>query len=98
MIDWPEIISTLLLVAFYAAIHFAPASFKKRVRTEVRHGLGPLAERLFPWTKKVPWLFEPIAAADLPPAQRHHFETHSIAFIARGWTPLGDFVMRRDPA
>jgi hypothetical protein len=45
-----------------------------------------------------PWLFEPIAEADLPRHHRNFFETHTLEFLRLDFKPLGDFVLRRDPA
>jgi hypothetical protein len=53
-------------------------------------------EGLFPALKLEPWLFEPIAEADLPPRQRKHFEKHAPGYVARGFTHVGDYVLRRD--
>ena len=45
-----------------------------------------------------PWLFEPIAPDDLPRHHRSFFDLHTTAFLQQGFQPLGDFVLRRDPA
>lgn len=63
---------------------------------QVRQTLMPVIEGLFPSLRMEPWLFEPIAEADLPAKQRKHFERHTPGYVARGFTPVGDFVLRRD--
>jgi hypothetical protein len=54
--------------------------------------------KLDPTFNFTPWLFEPIAVADLPRHHRLFFEVHTSAFVRLGFKPLGDFVLRRDPA
>jgi len=91
-----EIIYVVLIVALYATCYFAPETVKTRFTTPLRRWTRPLVEKLFPSLRKDPWLFEPIAAQDLPLKQRHHFEAHSAAYVSHGFTLLGDFVIRRD--
>lgn len=70
----------------------------------VERVIVPLWIRWLMWSKLdatfnfTPWLFEPIAVHDLPRHQRHFFEVHTSAFLRLGFRPLGDFVLRRDPA
>lgn len=74
----------------------------------VSHGLErllvPLWVRWLMWSRLDPtlnftqWLFEPIAEQELPRHQRQFFEIHTAAFLRQGFEPLGDFVLRRDPA
>jgi hypothetical protein len=51
-----------------------------------------------PSLRMEPWLFEPIVEADLPADQRAFFQQHTPALLMLGYQPLGDFVLRRDPA
>ena len=79
-------------------VHYCAAPLlEARLGRPMRRLLRPLVERICPSLKMEPWLFERIDAADLPTRQRHFFETHNQAFLARGFEPLGDFVLRRDP-
>lgn len=86
-------ISIVVTVGLFAVSYLAQEQVKKYVAPRVLRWLSPL----FPIFKLDPWLFEPIAEADLPPKQRRFFETHTPGFLARRFQPLGDFVLRRDP-
>jgi hypothetical protein len=55
-----------------------------------------LLNRCFPAMRLEPWLFEPIRQSDLTAWQRQFFDTHSSAFLGRGYEHLGDFLLRRD--
>ena len=48
-----------------------------------------------PQSKAEPWLYEPIAAEDLPARQRTYFELYTAEIEGFGFRPLGDFVMKR---
>jgi hypothetical protein len=89
---WVAMVAGLALLG-----HFTSTVVLKRTATWLQPRLKPLLDRMFPSLKMEPWLFEPIAADQLPPDQHCFFETHTPAFIARGFTHLGDFVLRRDP-
>ncbi len=93
----PEWISIAVCLSLAVVFYCAMPLLESRLGQPLRRLLRPLAERLCPSLKMEPWLFEPIAADDLPTRQRHFFETHTPAYIARGFEPLGDFVLRRDP-
>jgi hypothetical protein len=92
-----EWISLAIFVTLAVVFYGVAPLLESRLGQPLRRLLRPLAERICPSLKMEPWLFEPIAADDLPTKQRHFFETHTPAFIARGFEPLGDFVLRRDP-
>jgi hypothetical protein len=74
------------------------------VRLGVHRLIVPLVVRGMMWSKLdptfnfTPWLFEPIAEPDLPRHHRTFFEVHTPTFLRLGFKPLGDFVLRRDPA
>jgi hypothetical protein len=57
-----------------------------------------LDSKLLAGPELTPWLFEPIAVEDLPRHHRSFFEEHTAALLQLGFQPLGDFVLRRDPA
>jgi len=59
---------------------------------------GMMRSQLFTTFNFTPWLFEPIAEQDLPRHHRNFFETHTLEFLRLDFKPLGDFVLRRDPA
>jgi len=59
---------------------------------------GMMRSRLVTTFNFTPWLFEPIAEADLPRHHRSFFETHTLEYLRLDFKPLGDFVLRRDPA
>ncbi len=59
---------------------------------------GMMKSGLAPTFHFTPWLFEPIAEQDLPRHHRQFFELFTAAFLRQGFQPLGDFVLRRDPA
>lgn len=92
-------IAILYLMAFLvaaAALYVVGYSAAVKLRPLAQGGLAVLIDRLFPSLKMEAWLFQPIAAAELPPVQRIFFEAHSPSFLGRQYTPLGDFVLRRD--
>jgi hypothetical protein len=88
-----EIISCVVFIGVVALGHFVSCALQRRFAGWLR----PMLEDFFPSLKMEPWLFEPIALDDLPPKQRWFFETHTPGFVTRGFTHLGDFVLRRDP-
>jgi hypothetical protein len=92
--DWLPI---LAVFGASAISYLLPQKLKARITEPINRRLKPIVETLFPMFRFEPWLFEPIAEADLPAWQRKHFETHTAGFLARGFTHLGDFVLRRDP-
>ncbi|HZN34690.1 MAG TPA: hypothetical protein VFB80_12770 [Pirellulaceae bacterium] len=55
-----------------------------------------LLNRCFPAFRFEPWLFEPIRQSDLTDEQRQFFAKHTPVYLARGFEPLGDFLLRRD--
>ena len=59
---------------------------------------GMMRSQLFTTFNFTPWLFEPIAEQDLPRHHRTFFEAHTLEFLRLDFRPLGDFVLRRDPA
>jgi hypothetical protein len=91
-----EIVSFVVMFAVCVAMHFASRALATRLRPVVRPWVEPLIHSLFPSLKLEPWLFEPIEGPDLPPWQRECFNTHTPSFLARRFTLLGDFVLRRD--
>ena len=95
--NWHEIISWVIFIGVIAFGHLASTALQRRLAPRILHWLKPTLEGLFPSLKMEPWLFEPIALDDLQPQQRWFFETHTPGFVTRGFTPLGDFVLRRDP-
>jgi hypothetical protein len=78
--------------ALYAVSHAAANG----LRPLVQGRLAVLIDWLFPTLKMEAWLFQPIPLAELPPVQRIFFEAHTPSFLGRQFTPLGDFVLRRD--
>jgi len=93
MADW---IWLAVVVVLAAASFFASEKLKFFLAALLLGWLRPVTERVFPAFKLEPWLFEPISEEDLPGWQRRYFETHTPAFLARRFSPLGDFVLRRD--
>jgi hypothetical protein len=91
-----DLLSLVMLLVMSGIGFFASQVLRGRWLPQVRRQLKPVIEGLFPSLKIEPWLFEPIAEADLPARQRKHFERHTPGYVARGFTPLGDFVLRRD--
>jgi hypothetical protein len=91
--QWISVISTVLLAVLY---WLALEQIKGRLAAPLFCLFRPLLELIAPVFRMKPWLFEPIDASELPPKQRRHFETHTPGFITRGFTHLGDFVLRRD--
>jgi hypothetical protein len=93
-------LSFLLFVAIVCAV----AVFKHFVQIGVHRWVTPwllrgmMRSQLFDTFRFTPWLFEPIAAQDLPRHHRSFFELYMAAFLKQGFQPLGDFVLRRDPA
>jgi hypothetical protein len=92
----PELVSLIVMLAVCVTMHFATRALATRLRPVVRPWIEPIIHRFFPGLKLEAWLFEPIAGPDLPPWQREFFNAHTTAFLARHYTPLGDFVLRRD--
>jgi hypothetical protein len=92
-----EVISWVIFIGVITFGHLASTALQRRLAPRILHWLKPALEGLFPSLKMEPWLFEPIALDDLPPKQRWFFETHTPGFVTRGFTHLGDFVLRRDP-
>src|SRR5688572_12516840 len=88
---WLAVVVGLAVVSFLAS-----EQLKLYVASLFLGWLRPLTATVFPAFKLEPWLFEPIAEADLPAWQRRYFETHTPGFLARRFSPLGDFVLRRD--
>jgi hypothetical protein len=86
--NWQQIIPFLIVVSVAVLGHWMSRAIIVRVLPWLRF--------LIPVMRIEPWLYEPIAVEDLPRKQRWFFETHTPAFIARGFTHLGDFVLRRD--
>jgi hypothetical protein len=93
MVDWFWL---AVVVVLAAASFFASERLKLLAASMFLGWLRPVKERLFPAFKLEPWLFEPIAEEELPAWQRRYFETHTPEFLARRFSPLGDFVLRRD--
>jgi hypothetical protein len=91
-----EWVSFVMLLVMSAVGYLTSQVLRGKWFPQVRQQLKPVIEGLFPALKLEPWLFEPIAEADLPPRQRKHFERHTPGFVARGFTPVGDYVLRRD--
>src|SRR5262245_37088140 len=92
--DW---LPFLFVLTVTAISYLVPQKVKDRVTAPLKRRLKPLADRLFPAFRMEAWLFEPISEAELPAAQKKHFDAHTPGFLARGFTHLGDFVLRRDP-
>jgi hypothetical protein len=90
------IISLLAFLVAASALYVAAYAAAVKLRPLVQGRLAVLIDRLFPALKMDAWLFEPIAAANLPPDQREFMEAHTPDFVARQFTLLGDFVLRRD--
>jgi hypothetical protein len=88
---WLAVVVVLTTVSFLAS-----ERLKVYLASLFLGWLRPLTETVFPAFKLEPWLFEPIAEEDLPAWQRRYFETHTPGFLARRFSPLGDFVLRRD--
>src|SRR5262245_55678085 len=59
---------------------------------------GMMRSQLFGTFRFTPWLFETIANQDLPRHHRTFFELFTPTILQQGFQPLGDFVLRRDPA
>jgi hypothetical protein len=91
--QWVSVVSTVVLAVLY---WWAVEQMKGRLAAPLFCWFRPVIELIAPVFRMTPWLFEPIDAADLPPKQLRHFETHTPGFITRGFTHLGDFVLRRD--
>jgi len=91
-------------VSFLAFVGFAVVYlvFKFLIDQGLDRWLMPLVfrgmKRIHIYPTITPWLFEPIAKEDLPRHHRNFFETHTLEFVRLGFKPLGDFVLRRDPA
>ena len=92
-----QIIPLVVLVMLWALWWYAWRLIEKQIGKWLAPWLGPVFEKLIPALKKTPWLFEPIEGSDIPDAQRRFFETHTPTFLARRFTHVGDFVLRRDP-
>lgn len=91
-----EVLAFAIVLALWAVWWLVWRKIEHGVGKWCFHWLRPLLERLFPIFKLTPWLFEPVEGSDIPDKQRRFFETHSPAFLARRYTHLGDFVLRRD--
>lgn len=91
-----EWLSAIVLLVTSGFGFFASQVLRGKWFPQVRRQLKPIIEELIPSLRMDPWLFEPIAAADLPAWQRKHFERHTPGYLARGFTVVGDFVLRRD--
>jgi hypothetical protein len=87
-----EIISAIVMIVFALTMHCATKALAVRLRPVLK----PWFERFFTFLKLEPWLFEPIEGPDLPLKQREFFNAHTPDFLARRYTHLGDFVLRRD--
>ena len=87
--------ATAIALALLGA--FATELLRTRLGFLVLERFGPLVGWLLSMFRLEAWLFEPIEDQDLPAKQRRFFESHTGSFIARGFTPLGTFVLRRDP-
>jgi hypothetical protein len=88
--------SLILLLVTSGIGYFASQVLRGKWFPQVHRQLKPIIEDLFPALRTDPWLFEPIAEADLPAWQRKHFEQHTPGYLARGFTVIDDFVLRRD--
>jgi len=88
---WLAVVVGLTVVSFLAS-----EQLKVYLASLFLGWLRPLTEKVFPVFKLEPWLFEPAIEVNLPAGQRRFFETHAPGFLARGFSPLGDFVLRRD--
>jgi hypothetical protein len=86
--NWQQLVPLLIVVSVVALTRLLDKAIIIRIL--------PWLKFLFPVMRMEPWLFEPISVEALPARQRWFFETHTTAFIARGFTHLGDFVLRRD--
>jgi hypothetical protein len=91
-----EILSLIIMVVMTLTCHFAARAVGSRLRPLLKPWLDPLVAQFFPSLKMDDWLFEPIEGADIPPKQREFFNAHMPEFLARHYTHLGDFVLRRD--
>jgi hypothetical protein len=91
-----EITSFVMLILLWAAGWYLWRKVEERVGKWLFPWIRPVLETLFPVFKLTPWLFEPIEGSDIPDKQRRFFQTHTPAFLARRFTHLGDFVLRRD--
>lgn len=91
-----EWMSLIMLLVTSGIGYFASQVLRGKWFPQVRQQLKPIIEELFPALRTDPWLFEPIAEADLPAWQRKHFERHTPGYLARGFTVVGDFVLRHD--
>lgn len=87
-----EILWAIVMVVVALSMNYATKALAVRLRPVLK----PWFERFFPFLKLEPWLFEPIEGPDLPPKQREFFNAHTPDFLARRYTHLGDFVLRRD--
>jgi hypothetical protein len=90
-----ELLALAIGVAFCVLGYFVSGAVAERLGPHVRRWLQPLAGQWSLSAGLKSWLFERIEAAELPQNVRQFFETHTAAFVGRGFQPLGDFLLLR---
>jgi hypothetical protein len=97
-VHWLGFVWFLLVITLVSVGHFFLQPILTWTLPLVARTLGPLWFRFDPVFRFEPWLFEPIAERDLPQDQQTYFALHTPALLKMGFAPLGDYVLRRDPA